>query len=59
MKQNEPLSAEAKAWTEKMFPCEPPCDSFGVCEACINRHLFHAGYNFGYRAGKTEKESVK
>ena len=54
MASNEPLSDKAKSFMTEMFKCEPPCDSFGVCEACIEKHLFQAGYNFGYRAHAEE-----
>ncbi len=49
---NPPLSADAIAFIEKIFPCEPSCDSFAICEACMEASIFIAGYNFGYRAGK-------
>lgn len=46
-----PLSDEAKAYVAKVFPCEPPCDSWGVCSNCCERTVFLAGYNIGYRVG--------
>lgn len=53
MKKDEPVSTEALKFADKLFPCEKPCDSFGVCEGCCERNIFLAGYNFGYRAAKT------
>lgn len=52
MAKDEPLSEEAKDFIAKMFICEPPCDSYVVCEACLEKDLFLAGYNFGYRADR-------
>jgi len=49
-RKDAPLSEEAKAFIEKVFPCEPPCDSYGVCDNCCEKVVFQAGYNIGYRA---------
>ncbi len=51
-KSNENLTPEAKAYVTRLFTCEPPCDSYGVCDHCIEAAIFHAGYNFGFRANK-------
>jgi hypothetical protein len=61
MRKDEPLSPQAQRFADKMFECEKPCDSYGVCDPCIQRALFIAGYNFGYRAGKaaSEKDSSR
>ena len=47
--ENAPLSAEAQAYADRAFPCEPPCDSWGACSNCCERSVFWAGYNFGDR----------
>jgi len=49
-RKDAPLSEEAKAFADKLFPCTKPCDSYGVCEGCTERIIFQAGYNMGYRA---------
>lgn len=49
---NAPLTKEAKEYIAKMFPCEVPCDSYGICPGCAEAAVFGAGYNFGYRATK-------
>lgn len=53
MNKNEPLSTEAIAYMDKLFPCTKPCDSYGICDGCAERVCFEAGYNFGYRAAKS------
>ena len=45
-KRNFTLDKDAQAYVDRMFPCEKPCDSYGVCDNCIDRSLFQAGYNF-------------
>lgn len=45
-----PLSQEAIDFADKIFECEPPCDSYGVCADCVNESSFLAGYDIGYRA---------
>lgn len=54
VKKDKPVSIEAKNYADKLFPCEKPCDSYGVCEGCLDRIVFLAGYNFGYRALSTQ-----
>lgn len=27
-----------------MFPCTPPCDSFGVCDNCCEARIFDVGF---------------
>jgi hypothetical protein len=44
-----------KAYIAKMFPCEKPCDYFGLCENCSNANIFKAGYNFGVNHNKNTK----
>lgn len=51
---NPPYSTEADAYVKKLFPCEPPCDSFGVCENCGDSLIFGAGYAFGLKATHTK-----
>jgi hypothetical protein len=51
-RKNEPLSKETEEFIARMFVCEPPCDSYGICEACMEETIFLAGYNFGYRASE-------
>lgn len=48
-----PLSQEAQDLIAKLFPCEKPCDSYGICEGCYEKIIFQAGYNLGYRAAPT------
>lgn len=55
---NEVLSPEAQAYADKLWPCQPPCDSYGVCENCCERTLFHAGYNFGCRAQREKDAKI-
>lgn len=47
---DEKLSAEAAIYADKLFKCEPPCDSYGICSNCSERNVFQAGYNFGRRS---------
>jgi hypothetical protein len=56
MNENEPVSSAAQEFADKMFVCDPPCDSYGCCTECCERNSFFAGYNFGYRAAKTLSE---
>jgi len=44
------LDEKAKIFADKLFPCEPPCDSYGVCSNCCERMTFEAGYEFGLKA---------
>ena len=47
----EKISAEEAAYRAKVLsPCEPPCDSYGVCDSCCERHLYLAGYARGLKA---------
>lgn len=48
---NVPYSEEAKAFVAKCFPCEPPCDSYGICSNCAEEVCFASGFNMGHRAG--------
>lgn len=41
-----PISPEAQTWLDKHLPCEPPCDSYGVCSNCSDAKLFRVGYGF-------------
>jgi len=50
MAREFPLSEEAQEYADRMFKCEPPCDSYGVCDPCIERACFEAGYGFGVLA---------
>ena len=56
---NFPLSEKAKEYIDKLFPCEPPCDSYGVCEHCCEKTIFRAGYNFGARSANSKIETLK
>jgi len=56
MSKDEPISKEAQEFADKIFPCQQPCDSYGICTECAERTCFLAGYNFGYRAGKKSNE---
>jgi hypothetical protein len=59
IKEDCPLTAEAEAYVQKLFPCTPPCDSWGVCDNCCEKTLFLAGYNFGFRANEKYKKGVE
>lgn len=59
MSKNTPLSEAALTYMAKMFPCTKPCDSYGVCEGCLDSSLFQAGYNFGYRADRENPSDVE
>lgn len=48
---NFKYSEEAQRFADKCFPCEPPCDSYGICSSCAEDITFGSGYNFGFRAG--------
>lgn len=54
-----PLSQDAKDFVAKVFKCEPPCDSWGVCSECIDLANFQAGYNFGFRAQEARIEELE
>lgn len=45
-----PLSQEAIDFADRVFKCEPPCDSLGVCSECCEESVYLAGYDIGYRA---------
>lgn len=47
-----PFSKEAENYVADVYPCEPPCDSYGICSNCHEKLCFGAGYNLGYRAAK-------
>lgn len=53
---SELKSKEAVEYAAKLFPCEKPCDSFGVCDGCCEAKCFWAGYNFGNKAALSEKD---
>lgn len=55
---NFPYSEKAKEYVSKAFPCEPPCDSLGVCSNCTEELCFGSGYNFGYHAGQASPETM-
>lgn len=58
MTESKPIESDEKAkiFADKLFPCEPPCDSYGVCSNCCERMTFEAGYEFGFKA---EREKVR
>ena len=58
MQNDAPVSSEATTYTNKLFPCTKPCDSFGVCDGCCERTIFLAGYNFGYRAAHPNDSKI-
>lgn len=59
MRVDRPIAEETKAYIERNFPCEPPCSSLGVCDNCCEKTVFLAGYNHGYRAGKSSYDELK
>lgn len=59
MTNNTPYSKEAKDFIAKVYPCEPPCDSYGVCSNCCDEANFGAGYNMGYRAAELQIEELE
>jgi len=48
------LSDRAKILVDKLFQCEPPCDSYGVCTNCNEQGIFQSGYNLGHDAHRIE-----
>jgi hypothetical protein len=58
MKRNAPLSKWAKAYADKLFPCDSKhgeyCGSYGACSSCCDRSCFEAGYNFGFWSRQVE-----
>lgn len=49
-RSDAPRSKDATEYAARLFPCEPPCDSYGVCSNCIEQKIFFIGYGFGYQA---------
>jgi hypothetical protein len=54
-KRSYKLDPRAQAFHDRMFPCEPPCDSYGVCDNCCEANVFRAGYNFGRDFNNTKE----
>jgi hypothetical protein len=40
-------SEKTKSFYEKVYPCTDPCDSYGVCEGCVEGSDFKCGYEQG------------
>lgn len=53
------LSEDAKEYVTKLFPCEKPCDSYGICEGCYELRIFEAGYSMGLKAATMKCMSYK
>lgn len=32
-----------ESYIKRVFPCETPCDSFGLCENCFDANLIRVG----------------
>ena len=41
-KANE--TAEQDSWRNRVLRCEPPCDSFGICDNCHDAKVFDVGF---------------
>jgi hypothetical protein len=54
--ENEPYDEDTSIYVQKLFKCEPPCDSYGVCSNCNEETIFHAGFNKGF--DKSTKQSA-
>lgn len=51
---NPTRDEDAEQYIKKMFPCESPCDSFGICDSCTERNIFESGYNFGIKHARAQ-----
>ena len=47
---NAILSEDAQRYVDKLWQCEPPCDSFGICDNCAEKTIFRIGYAYGVKA---------
>lgn len=54
--ENEPYDEDTNSYVQKLFKCEPPCDSYGICSNCNDETIFHAGFNKGF--DKSTKQSA-
>ena len=41
------LSKKAQELSDKLFICELPCNTYGICSPCNQAKIFQAGYNLG------------
>ncbi len=44
------LDPKSQAYADRLFPCEKPCSSWGVCDNCSERLLFRVGYNMAIKS---------
>lgn len=49
----------AVEFMDRIYPCTPPCDSFGICNGCHERSCFAVGYGFGSKPLPVLIEMVK
>ena len=52
----EPMSEEARAYIDRVFPCEPHCDPLSSCDNCCEALVFTVGYKFGVTAGERSEK---
>lgn len=43
MKPNKEGSESVEEYIKRLFPCEKPCDSYGVCDNCSGASLIRVG----------------
>lgn len=52
-----PISQEAQVFVNKLYPCEPPCDSYGICSNCYDHSNFECGYVMAFRAEQSRPKT--
>jgi len=48
-----------ESYIARVFPCEPPCDSFGVCDNCSNATLIRVGAEIQARQPDPSKVEIR
>jgi len=43
---------------DALYPCQQPCDSFGVCDNCCEKKTFKAGYQAAMKENEKLKKEV-
>lgn len=54
LKSEKPKAVDK--YIDRVFPCEPPCDSFGVCENCCTATKIRAGESLARKEFPTREE---
>ena len=44
---------------DALYPCQQPCDSFGVCDNCCEKKTFKAGYQAAMKENEKLKKEVE